>query len=495
MNKWWIAAPIVAAVAAGVPFVTAPQAEHAFTAGVDELNDYLVKNGIPLKLTSMKYEKGTLASTSVQRLEFFDPTGLDGMESPVCIDLETELDHGYTALLGGSWVSAKTTIVNPLKQTECGIAEAFTDQPELATAYIDQFGNKGPLVIESKFGLAGTSEIEMILKALDFKHNEDGEAVKIKSSELTGIFELNSGRDEVDIQMDWPGLEVEASEGAGQNISFNLDGMTLNADQKLLHQYLWVGPYEQKFGKWDLRIKDAEKDIQFSVDSTSFVGDSEVASDMLNSDAVIAVNGIAYGKESLGDFELNLSFDDFPAEQTDQIVGFFTKLTNGALKGEGQEPNEAELQAFGEKAKQVMEKAKLKLNALQYGIGDEKVKFDGQVYLKDVDKLTIEQIDQDGKKLIKHIYAKLDGKLDEKLISTVANIAAKIQGELAGVPEENREMMASMMVTQASAALQNFQNMGFVVHDADAKQYKTEFSFENGQATINSQIIPLPIPN
>ncbi|MBU6954761.1 MULTISPECIES: YdgA family protein [unclassified Hahella] len=489
MKKIWLAAPIAVAVAAA-PFVIAHKAEQNFDAGVQDVSSYLAFNGLPVELTVQKYEKGFLSSKAINRLqlspEFQSMMGTGG-DQPVCLDLVTEIKHDYMTLLKGGLLTATTRVMPLQNQADCGLAEVFTSEKELADFYTQQFGEEGPFTIESAFKIDGSNTITFSSKPINVDKEEEGKSIKINVTPMQGVIGVSPARDHVVANINWQGLNVAAHNGEKVG-DVKVGSYTLKMEANQILEHLWAGSSEQVIS--DIKI-GSEDGQNFSVSTITLKGKDTIAENLLSSAAFINVNDMLYDGMDVGSMALNLSFNNFETEATNRLVGVIKQINTQATASTDPDQFLTEL----ENQKDIIvgdlitlaKKADIKIDKWELKLGENSFNANADLRMDGVDQLSADVLKEQPQVLMANVLLNAEGKLDEALVSSYADVMVAAQSKTMELTDEDKAQMKEMLLMQFSNMAQMYVQMGLLNYDEASSQYSAKVGFAKGGLTVNGQ--------
>ncbi|WP_041598789.1 YdgA family protein [Hahella chejuensis] len=489
MKKIWLAAPIAVAVAA-TPFVIAHKAEQNFDAGVQDVSSYLAFNGLPVELTVQKYEKGFLSSKAINRLqlspEFQNMMGTGG-DQPVCLDLVTEIQHDYMTLLQGGLLTATTRVMPLQNQADCGLAEVFTSEKELADIYIQQFGEEGPFTIESAFKIDGSNTITFSSKPVNLDKEIEGKSLKINVTPMQGVVGVSSTRDHVVANINWQGLNVTAHNGEKVG-DVKVGSYTLKMEASQILEHLWAGSSEQIIS--DIKV-GGEDGQNFSISAITITGKDTVAENMVSSAGSVNVNDILYNGMDAGSMALDLSFNNFETEATNRLVGIIKQINAQATTTTDPDKFMAELEnqkdAIVADLITLAKKADIKIDKWELKLGENSFNANADLRMDGVDQLSAEILKEQPQALMANVLLNAEGKLDEALVNSYADIMVATQSSKMELTDEDKAQMKEMLLMQFSNMAQMYVQMGFLNYDEASAQYNAKVGFAKGALIVNGQ--------
>jgi len=492
MNKFLIATPIAVALAVA-PYLISQQAETRYKEETARLSEYLLNNGLPVRMDVAEYKGGFLTSKAVNRLVFSEL--LSGKGSGVCFDLVSEIKHDYLTTLSGDLLRA-TTIIKPLEQqSECGIADEIENNAEFAAFYKEHLGSEGPIIIESRLGFSGTSHIDFAVKPVEFEQEDNGKTIKAEMQPANGVITISADNNTVDFSLDWKGMNMMVTDpvDASNNINLSLDGYEFNAAQQRHLKNVWVGPSHQRIGALNVTVAPQGEKKNFSMAEIILDGDSTVDGDKFSTKADMLLKGVTADGHELGDLTFVLGFNQMDLNATDKLIGFFKNLNHTAMNAAASEDlfTEEQKNAVGEAALVLAKEGVIELKKIEYAQKGKKLSISGDMRLEGLENVSLEMLDVTPL-MMQHILLNLEAGLDAELINGVAAILADIQGRTQGMSAEDIQQMQQMMVMQFSSMAQMYTQSGMLNYDAENDRYTSKLNLAKGELLVNGAPMPMP---
>ncbi len=493
MKKLLIATPIVAALAAA-PYLISQQAETRYKEETARLSEYLLDNGLPVKMEVAEYNSGFLSSKAVNRLAFSELLG--GEDSGVCFDLVSEIKHDYFTMLNGNLLKATTTIKPLDQQSECGIADEMENNAEFAAFYKEHFGTEGPISIKSVLGFTGTANIDFTLKPVEFEKEEDGKTIQANMQPATGAIAISADSNAVDFNMDWKGLNMVVTDpvDASGNVELAIDGYEITAAQQRHLDNIWVGPSHQRIGSLKMTIAPEGEAKNFSMAEVVIDGESTVSGDLFSTRADMAMTGVMADGHDLGNLAFVVAFNELDLAATDKLIGFFKNLNRATMDGGMSEDHfsEEDKKAVGEAVLKLAQKGVIELQKVEYAQKDKKLSITGDMRMEGLENVSLEMLDSAPLMMMQHILLNLEAGLDAELVNSVAAIVADFQGQAQGMSDEEVQQMQQMMVMQFSTMAQMYTESGLLNYDAENDRYTSKLNMAKGELLVNGAPMPLP---
>lgn len=488
MNKRWIAAPF-AAIAVAVPYFIAPKAETAYENALAELNHYMDKMGFPVVVERVGYKKGFLGSEAVSRIQlarFLD----DSSDPQDCLDIVTEVNHGYGELLQGRWADTTTTIKPLSEQADCSLGMLYQEEQDFADFYQQAFGADGPAIINAHFKFNGATSIDYITDSFHIDHQTEADSVKGHVTEMRGILDLNEARDHVAIAIDWPGFSLLLQSDA-DNVQVDLTHYSLTGDQQQIYPYLWVGNGKQQVDGLTVQDK-GPGGTAFHLGSFMLTSESAIKENKLHYTTNMSLDEATLDHHQLGSLLLELHFSDIDAEALNSLQSTFNDWLLSFQTEDLNAVKPLDQSALAEDIKKIAATSKIEITKLDYHINDHRAHIDGNANLINVDTIPADQMGLSPLSYLGHLQLALNAELDEPWVNSLTTIASQVYAKQAGMDAEVAQSIKDQMIMQFQQIAGQLSAMKYVSYDADKGLYTSQFSLADGKALLNGQVIEIP---
>jgi uncharacterized protein YdgA (DUF945 family) len=488
MKFVWILAPVGAAFLMS-PLVTKPIVMNQIDNAAIQVDKNI--NDLGLLLERQTEESGFLSSSIVTRIQ--STQGIAEQNQEICVDLKTDISHSFTDILLGNMASTTTTLL-PMSEQDpnCNVRQIFEDNEQLSEFYANNYGDKSPIIVSSEYGLLGSPKgsFEILPFKIEIPKNDQGEGpVTIDSAALIGNVTASGSFDSLDsytFDMHWKGFSALIESDTGP-IKARIQEMTVEGDQYLAYENIWLGEVNQTFSDLSISRMNGVDITKYSIPSIDVYSNAYEDDNGIQSQAKITLANI---NENLGDFLMDFSVSNLDPGALSAITKIIDDMVNSnefqTVSFDGQE------EVLLRHAKALIQNAAFDINSIKYTVNNQEVEFKGTLKAQQVAQASFDQIQANPMLLLEMLFFELNGKVNKGFSEAASGPVAQVMSGKPNMSDAELQAAKEGIKMMIDGQLASVVGMGFAVDNGAT--YNSTLKFDKGMATINGQPIPLPIP-